>query len=66
MERLLEMLPFLIPLAVLQFSLLGYALYHALTHHRYRVGSRVTWVLLIVLVNFIGPILYLTLGKEDV
>lgn len=65
MERLVEMLPFLLPLAVLQFSLLGYALYHALTHDRYKVGSRVMWVLLIVLVNFIGPVLYLALGRED-
>jgi hypothetical protein len=49
----------------LQFSLLGYALYHALTHTRYKLGGRPLWILLIVLVNFIGPILYLTLGKED-
>jgi hypothetical protein len=66
MEKLLEMLPFLIPLAVLQLGLLGYALYHALTHKRYRVGSRLIWVPLILLVNFIGPILYLVVGKEDV
>jgi hypothetical protein len=65
MEKLLEALPFLIPLIVLQFSLLGYALYHALTHTRYKLGGRPLWILLIVLVNFIGPILYLTLGKED-
>ena len=65
MEKILEMLPFLIPLAALQFALLGYALYHALTHSRYKLGSRPLWVILIVLVNFIGPILYLTIGKED-
>ena len=66
METLLDFLPFLIPLAVLQYGLLGYALYHALTHKRYKVGSRAIWVLLILLVNFVGPILYLAVGKEDV
>ncbi len=32
MEQLVEFLPFLIPLAVAQLGLLGYALYHILTH----------------------------------
>ena len=65
MNELSEMLPFLIPLAVLQFGLLGYTLYHALTHKRYKIGSRPLWILLIVFVNFVGPILYLALGRED-
>ena len=65
MEKILEMLPLLLPLILLQLTLLGVALYHALTHNRYRVGSRPLWILLIVFVNFIGPILYFTLGKEE-
>ena len=60
-----EFLPFLIPLMILQFSLMGYAVYHILTHTTYKRGSRPLWLVLCILVNFIGPILYFVLGKED-
>ena len=66
MEQLIEFLPFLIPLVIVQFALLGYTLYHILTHKSYKRGNRVTWlVIVLVLMNYIGPILYFVLGKED-
>ena len=66
LSKLLEFLPFLIPLIVAQFALLGYTLYHILTHDTYKRGSRVLWLVITrVFMNFIGPILYFILGKED-
>lgn len=66
MNEIMEMLPFLIPLVIVQFSLLGYTLYHILTHKNYKRGNRVLWlVLTLVFMNFVGPILYFALGKED-
>lgn len=66
MEELKEFLPFLIPLAVAQFGLLGYTLYHILTHKTYKRGNRTLWlVITLVLMNFVGPILYFAFGKED-
>ena len=65
MTDIMEMLPFLIPLALAQYGLMGYALYHILTHEKYKRGSRALWVLLSICVNFIGPILYFVFGKED-
>ena len=66
MDQLKEFLPFLIPLVIAQFSLLGYTLYHILTHKTYKRGNRTLWLIVtIVLMNFIGPILYFLLGKED-
>ena len=66
MNKIFEFLPFLIPLMIVQFSLLGYTLYHILTHKNYKRGSRTLWLIItIVLMNFIGPILYFLLGKED-
>ena len=66
MNPLMEFLPFLIPLVIVQFALLGYTLYHILTHDRYKRGSRTLWlVVTIVLMNYVGPILYFVLGKED-
>ena len=66
MDKILEFLPFLIPLIVAQFALFGYTLYHILTHERYKRGSRVLWlVITIVFMNFVGPIIYFVFGKED-
>ena len=62
----MEFLPFLIPLVIVQFALLGYTLYHILTHKSYKLGNRTLWLIItIALMNFIGPILYFIFGKED-
>ena len=66
MEQIMEFLPFLIPLVIVQFALLGYTLYHILTHKTYKRGSRALWLIVVlVLMNYLGPILYFVLGKED-
>ena len=66
MSEIKELLPFIIPLAIAEFALFGYTLYHILTHDTYKRGSRALWlVITIVFMNFVGPILYFILGKED-
>jgi hypothetical protein len=65
MNEWMEFLPFLIPLVVLQFALMGIAVYHILTHKKYKCGNRILWLILSICINFIGPILYFLLGKED-
>lgn len=66
MNEIMEFLPFLIPLVIAEFALLGYTLYHILTHTHYKRGSRALWLIIaIVFMNFVGPILYFVLGKED-
>ena len=66
LNEIMEFLPFLIPLVIVQFALLGYTLYHILTHNSYKRGNRALWlVVTLALMNFVGPILYFLLGKED-
>lgn len=66
MPNLTEMLPFLIPLLVAELALLAYTLRHILTHNTYKRGTRALWLVVsIVGMNFVGPILYFLLGKED-
>jgi hypothetical protein len=66
MEEIMEYLPFLIPLVIVQFALFGYALWHILTHTHYKRGTRTLWLLItIIMMNYVGPILYLVFGKED-
>lgn len=61
-----ELLPFLIPLALAQIVLLAFSLHHILTHKTYRRGTRTLWVIIVIIgMQFIGPILYFVLGKED-
>ena len=66
MDKIMEFLPFLVPLVIAEFALLGYTLYHILTHKHYKRGSRILWLIItILLMNFVGPILYFLLGKEE-
>jgi hypothetical protein len=66
MNEIREILPFLIPLVIVQFSLLGYTLYHILTHKSYKRGNRTMWLIItLVFMNFVGPILYFIFGKEE-
>ena len=66
MPDLKEMLPFLIPVIIAEIVLLAYTLRHVLTHENYKRGNRMLWVIVcIVGMEFIGPILYFLLGKED-
>ena len=66
MDKIMEFLPFLIPLIIAEFALLGYTLYHILTHNHYKRGNRTLWLIItIVLMNFIGPILYFLFGKDE-
>ena len=65
-SQIREFLPFLIPLIILEVGLLGYTLWHILTHNTYKRGNRTLWLIVtIVGMNYVGPILYFILGKED-
>ena len=66
LNELTEILPFLIPLVIVELGLLGYTLWHIVTHKTYKRGNRVLWIVIaIVGMQFWGPILYFILGKED-
>ena len=47
-------------------SLFFYVLIHIFKHDHYKHGNRVLWLVIVLLgSNFVGPILYLILGKEE-
>jgi hypothetical protein len=61
-----EILPFAIPLIIAEFILLAVTIRHILTHENYKRGSRTLWLVIVIIgMEFIGPILYFLLGKED-
>lgn len=63
MELLMEFLPFLIPLILLQIGLTLASLIHVLTRKNYRIGNRLIWVL-VSFITIIGPVLYFSIGRE--
>lgn len=65
MTELLQYLPLLIPVLLIQGGLAIAALIHILRHKTYRAGSRALWIVVSVFVNIIGPILYFTIGKDS-
>ena len=66
MNSINEILPFAIPLILLELALFIITLRHILTHEHYKHGNRILWLAVTIIgINFIGPILYFLFGKED-
>ena len=65
MKDIMTYLPFLIPVAIIELALAVTALIHVLRHKNYRFGNRIFWVIIVLLIEIIGPILYFTIGKGD-
>ena len=64
LENISEFIPFLVPLAVIQFGLLIASLVHVLRHKTYKRGNRILWII-VSFISIIGPVLYFTLGRGD-
>lgn len=66
MEWNSSILAMIIPLIIIELILLIYVLHHILTHTTYKRGNRMLWIIVVIVgLEFWGPILYLLLGKED-
>lgn len=65
MENLAQYLPYLIPLIAIQLVLGITALIHVLRHPRYRFGTKIMWVCVVLIVNIIGPLVYFIFGRGE-
>lgn len=65
MSNLSEYLPFIIPLAIIEIALAVTALIHVLKHPNYRFGNKIMWIIVVLIFEFIGPIVYFTIGRGD-
>jgi hypothetical protein len=54
-----------IPLLLIQVGLIVWALVDLVKRERVKGGSKIVWVLVILIFEFIGPILYLAWGREE-
>ena len=65
LDLLIGLLPVLIPLAIVQFGLLVFAAVDIAKKRKTKNLNPIIWVLIICLVNMVGPILYLILGRAE-
>ncbi|NOZ51476.1 MAG: PLDc_N domain-containing protein [Chloroflexi bacterium] len=64
MENLNSLIPYLIPIVLLELALVVFALVD-LRRRPNTKGPKWAWALVILFVNLIGPILYLLFGREE-
>lgn len=60
-----DMLPFLIPLIIIEIALLIISLSDLVKREHVRGGNKIVWVLVIVFIQTIGPIIYLLYGRQE-
>ena len=64
-EEVMDLLLKLWPLLLLQFGLMIWALADLLRRRSTRTLSVPVWIVIIVLVNFFGPVAYFLLGRAE-
>ncbi len=64
MDTLRELLPFLIPIILLQLALIVVALLDLARRPKVN-GPRWLWVVVIIFINFIGPVAYFLVGRQE-
>lgn len=65
MNDIMNQLPLLLPIIILEFILAITALIHVLRHPNYRFGNKVIWVLVVLFLQIIGPIFYFIFGRGE-
>ncbi len=64
-ESLAKVLPYLIPLGALIATLLAVALVDLIRRRHVTGGNKIVWALVIVLIQVIGPVIYLMAGRKE-
>ena len=64
-ELLVDILPFLIPVFIIELSLLIFALVDLLKREFMENNTRIIWAIVIVLFGIIGPIIYFIFGRGE-
>jgi hypothetical protein len=64
MEEIQKYIPLLIPIVLIQIGLMLVAIIDLIKREKTR-GPKWAWALVILFVNFIGPIIYLVAGRQE-
>jgi len=64
-EKLLQLLPFIIPLVLLQLILVIVALVDLSKREKVRWLPKWLWAIIIIIGELFGPIIYFIIGREE-
>jgi 4-amino-4-deoxy-L-arabinose transferase-like glycosyltransferase len=62
---LVDMLPFLIPVIIIELGLIVFALVDLFKREHYKTENRVAWAIVIIILGIIGPVLYFLFGRKE-
>ena len=65
LEKVLQFLPYLIPILILQLILMIIALVDLSRREKVRFLPKWVWAIIIIVGELLGPIIYLILGREE-
>ncbi|MDE7016184.1 MAG: PLD nuclease N-terminal domain-containing protein [Lachnospiraceae bacterium] len=65
MDMLIEYLPFLIPVILMELLLSLTALIHIFRHPHYKFGNKPVWIVIVLFCQIIGPIIYFVFGRGE-
>ena len=65
METVIQMLPYMVPLIVLEVALMAVALVDLAKRKHVTGGNKIIWILVTVGIQFIGPVIYLVAGRKE-
>lgn len=63
-DQVIDVLPLLIPIFIIQLGLMVYALIDLIRRPKTK-GPKWLWVIVILFINLIGPIVYLVIGRDE-
>ena len=65
MDEILSYFPLIAPLLIIEIVLLVVALVDLIRREQARYLPKWAWAVIIIFLNFIGPVAYLILGREE-
>ena len=65
LDGLVALIPFLIPLVLLQLGLMLFAVIDIAKKSKTKTLSPLLWIIIVLCVNMIGPILYIIFGRAE-
>jgi hypothetical protein len=65
LDIIIELLPFLIPLMLIQVGLLVFVIVDIIKKKGTKTLSPALWLLIAILIDMIGPVLYIIFGRSE-
>ena len=65
MDTNIKYLPVLLPVIVIELTLAIFSFIHVLRHPHYKFGNKIIWSLVVLFIQFIGPVIYFIFGRGE-